>query len=794
MVDTLAPEDASWKDATDVDAATDIEHHDMHVGEADVFEIPPAMDVMNSDAEPEVSDTEPEVPDADPELPDVDLEVADADLELPDVDLEVLDAPMDADPDLPTYDCGGLQQPYYHDEDGDELGDPDDSIIACDPPEGYVIDHTDNCPSVYNPDQADTDEDGVGDVCPARTGDCGDITEGNLLLHWTWGYSDLMPTTTLSVLRGADALLGDRALRAVTTAGYDFWLRYDTPEDTVINVSDYQELRLAVRALNTTQYGWQGNFPVVVLEDATGQRRIYTPTSQLIGTDGVEWRRVVVPLAGGTGWTLGGQAVDFATIRAIETHFDTWDFGFRVDLDAMSFETTAHACPCPRTCSGHGDCLGGSFECTCDLGFAGQDCSDCAEGFSGPACSLTLDGSADVWPNDFSNRNSDPWIVVHHEDIRRVEPKVLVLVFANLATPAWQTSLLDQVKAAFVEASRTQGFADDDAPAQIAYDLRVVDLRDGVGGRPPVGPEYPYDNSTLWPYTGSVRTSGVFDYAALFESPFTELYGVEDPDHPGSYLDLCALVERGDVHEVWVMASGDKPDAGAYEVIEIKPKYTATGNRIVGAVERCAGNGCAPADMPFCGRSVRIGFLNYTRGPGCYMESLSHGLEWAMNHVVAPYMSEWFWNFAGFDYDDRYGLPFASWYYMGCPQGWTCLSYPSKTSVAVNTGTFNDTVSPFDAICGNVHFPPNGRSDYDIDNTQVVTSSCVGFGRHAGLGGADVTSDVSRANWMPLYGSLAGDCDGPFLVWWWQNMPGYQSGQTFSDGRIMRSVWPFLYY
>lgn len=37
--------------------------------------------------------------------------------------------------------------------------------VGCDSDNDSVFDHVDNCPLVYNPDQVDTDEDGVGDAC-----------------------------------------------------------------------------------------------------------------------------------------------------------------------------------------------------------------------------------------------------------------------------------------------------------------------------------------------------------------------------------------------------------------------------------------------------------------------------------------------------------------------------------------------------------------------------------------------------------------------------------------------------
>src|SRR6185436_18844263 len=109
--------------------------------------------------------------------------------------------------------------------------------------------------------------------------------------------------------------------------------------------------------------------------------------------------------------------------------------------------------------------------------------------------------------------------------------------------------------------------------------------------RPPAPPGYPYENSTLYPRKDTPNGL-VFDYAAFFAPAFAALYKYPDPKSPGQFLDLCALIDRGVIHEVWIVGSGDVPDTPAAEVLENKQRYTPSGTKISGAFERCAGNGC----------------------------------------------------------------------------------------------------------------------------------------------------------------------------------------------------------
>lgn len=54
---------------------------------------------------------------------------------------------------------------WYLDADGDGFGEPGITFVQCAQPTNFVLDSSDNCPADANPDQADTDDDGIGDAC-----------------------------------------------------------------------------------------------------------------------------------------------------------------------------------------------------------------------------------------------------------------------------------------------------------------------------------------------------------------------------------------------------------------------------------------------------------------------------------------------------------------------------------------------------------------------------------------------------------------------------------------------------
>ena len=99
----------------------------------------------------------------------------------------------------------------------------------------------------------------------------------------------------------------------------------------------------------------------------------------------------------------------------------------------------------------------------------------------------------------------------------------------------------------------------------------------------------------------------------------------------------------------------------------------------------------------------------------------------------------------------------------------------------------------YTALAGNVHFLPNGRYHYDLQNTQGVFSTIEDWRIGSAPGGQDkaVLWNVER---IDAYRRLAPDCMGPWLIYWRQNFPGLDNRQKDARGQTMKNWWPFLFY
>jgi len=406
------------------------------------------------------------------------------------------------------------------------------------------------------------------------------------------------------------------------------------------------------------------------------------------------------------------------------------------------------------------------------------------------------------WPNAESAATSDAWIAEHHDAITRMRPRVLAINFDNDdKTRSNFQAHVDALAAAIAEGSRYHGYTDPSAPPFVTYEVaKWVDLADAT---PPAGWKHKYSSAVPVKCDSSAFYN--FDYAALFSPAFAERYDIADPNDPQKKLPLCDLFERGMVHEVWIHMNGD-PDpytcadgktvdtVGLAEILEAKPAYDAKGRKKTPTQWRpCAGNGCLGFEdtkaFTACGRTVRVLYINSTRGPGCALHSAGHGYEWMAGSGAVPEIGPRFAAFANQDLDTKHKLPFADWYACDGPD---CITWTGDNALTWKTKNKSGTIEKYDQACGNVHFAPNARAHYDENDTSVL-SSCEHFGMKDGPNGRDVQEPFSRAK-VQRYEKLAPDCGGAWQVYWRQSFPGLANKATDAAGKPQRNWWPYLFY
>jgi hypothetical protein len=388
----------------------------------------------------------------------------------------------------------------------------------------------------------------------------------------------------------------------------------------------------------------------------------------------------------------------------------------------------------------------------------------------------------DVWPNALSRANSDEWIARNHERIRQMRPRLLVLNFVNGLSEAKAREKVDGLITALRESSRYHGYRDKRAPAFLEYQVeKFVDLADA---NPPADPLD--GNSTKYPRKPDWKEGINFQYGRLFRDEFTRHYNVQDPVSPSRLLSLKELVDRGIIHEVWFLAKQGKYGA-PFESIEVKQAYDERFRKIPGKSVQ-AGNGGTP-EQPFIGRSLRILFINAERGPGCAMESLGHSYEGMARSNAVPYLKRYFEEYAGFDLDKKYGLPFDSLYGRSGVE----FTYPNPNTISFTWKGEERRVENYVPVGGNVHFMPNGRKDYDLDNPSPILTTIEHYRMRDGSGGKDTVTLWTPAI-LDQYRQLGADCMGRWVIYWRQNMPGLNNRSKDDSGRPMKNWWPFLFY
>jgi hypothetical protein len=427
-----------------------------------------------------------------------------------------------------------------------------------------------------------------------------------------------------------------------------------------------------------------------------------------------------------------------------------------------------------------------------------------------------------------SQANSDPWLSDHHDEITVMRPRFLVINFANGLGVGGNDEIVPDSRLSEAELqAKAEGFltllregsryhASTDPGARPFLEpeiVKVVDLSDSGD----------HANSALFPRgqliesSPGYRTVGYYD---LFSDEYAPHWGYTDDD--GRPLRLDELVDRGIVHEVIMMANqvdgrdGNPPDQVTSNILEVAMVAQAYDENLDPIPGEFVKNGtpherqkedmaqATSADhnsMPWTGRSLRIYFLNASRGVGCLAHSLGHEFEYRYNEStvyspgtaadgasINPYLQPEFRRFAGFDLDTAHGAPFPSLY-----AGGDSYSYEDCDPEGVcDTLRYGDgVISSYRAGCGNTHYPPGASFGYDYEPADSVRSFCETFGM------ADEAAEpISPSAWSHVTTNpeIDGDCGGKFLTFWYQNMPGWNNAAFDAHGQPAKNWWVFMYY
>ena len=393
-----------------------------------------------------------------------------------------------------------------------------------------------------------------------------------------------------------------------------------------------------------------------------------------------------------------------------------------------------------------------------------------------------------VWPNRDCYRASEPWLVANHNKIRMMRPRALVLNFSNDVDMDGVRKLTEKFVAALAEGSRYHGYRDEQAPAFLQYEVAgYVDCRDN-----PIPAERAKGNSSVFPTKDSSEGKNFCDYDALFGDEFAKHYGFADPARPGRFLNLRQLIDAGLVHELWFYAVHEYEKGWpAFEVTEIKQFYDEQGKAMPGKYG-AAGNGGDAKTFPWPGRSFRIWFFNPHRGTGCQIENFGHLLEGYANHDAIKAHTPYFREYAGLDLDKRYKLPFASLYAMPYDKR-DAVSYPTPTSMKLTHEGKEIVVDPYVAIGGNNHFAPGACHHYDLSSPVTVKSTIESYRMGNGPDGKDLAADFN-IKMTERFREVAPDCQGQWLIFWYQCMPGLNNKARDDDGKPMKNWWVYLFY
>jgi parallel beta-helix repeat protein len=159
---------------------------------------------------------------------------------------------------------------------------------------------------------------------------------GETAASWTFACAPGDTSCANTTFVDDPAGLEGSAVHCSTGAAFDFAMVTPPAKNLNLNASSATKFGFFLKANDPSPAGWQAG-PNIVIGSPSGTIS-YVPAQILLPTStSTGWIFVEVPLAGGNGWTRTNNGGSLSQVNWVEIHADTWDAGFDIWVDAVSF-------------------------------------------------------------------------------------------------------------------------------------------------------------------------------------------------------------------------------------------------------------------------------------------------------------------------------------------------------------------------------------------------------------------------------------------------------------------------
>lgn len=164
------------------------------------------------------------------------------------------------------------------------------------------------------------------------------LADWNAYPEACWGYGLSEPTSVEWDYN--EKLFGDASVHMSTGNGWDIGTMYRPEGDSIASWCLYEQDTLVfwIKSINNTGYGFQ--FCNVIIGNHCGGYYKYTASAISILNPSIgQWHEIRIPLAGVSPWsrtTFG--TISFDDINFVEIHADTWEYGFELWFDGVTFK------------------------------------------------------------------------------------------------------------------------------------------------------------------------------------------------------------------------------------------------------------------------------------------------------------------------------------------------------------------------------------------------------------------------------------------------------------------------